>query len=543
MLNILNRNRPTVEQLTNEWVAIARSCLLDQQREAFKRFAIERSLSVEIQQAIIDAVSAPQEAPLGEDVAIETALTDETHLQGYRIAQVATSFGLPIEYQPAVSSRALRVTRLRFTPRGETCNVSKIDGLRPNFVAHGGLDPEFISLIIPGFVEIQTPLPSHMWQFVGWRSFLKDGHRQFFKNGKLVGQSSPPEHGFSYVLGADLDGRALWLKNVVGLLITGIKGSGKSDHTVSMLLQLMVQYQPKHYKFFLVDAPGATFFGLQGSPWEWCPAVVGDYPELFKERISKVQEEAKRREVLFRENGVSCIEGWNRKHPSNPLCRIGVVVEEFEETCERFGKDLVNSYLAALSRANRKQGIDVIVTTQVAKKDLFAPGLINNLGDRVSFKTADRYGSEMAVGQTGSEMLLGKGDGFARIGSIAQRFQSLYLGEDEELQALMLAIMKKGYESYGAPGHKEFNALSNADPLRQDADRELWDRYQSAKVRWEQGGESKYAVIEQEFGATKGRKTQELFDRISVLERRFGSPDRDHTTSENSSKPNIKSTY
>jgi hypothetical protein len=521
---------PPLENLARNFVAVSGPTVpLSEQQALFADMALKNNLDTTAQQALIAAIDRERQklaantrpGPLGDDAPITDELGDESHFKGSVISRVASEFGLPLDYCPEDSRRSLRLRRLRFRPKGPNCNVSKLDGMRENFIVHANLDSEFISLAVPGFVEFQVPLPPSEWQTVGFKSFLKAHQSAFFRGSALVGQSTPPSDGFSYIAGADLDGNPLAVDEVVGMLITGIKGSGKSDHVLSLLLQLMIQYRPEHYKFFLVDAPGATFFALEDSAWNWCPPVLGDHMDLFRERIEAVRNEAHRRETLFREHQVKSIEGWNKKYPRSPLARICVVVEEFEETCVRFGSELVNGYLASLSRANRKQGIDVIVATQVAKKGLFDPGLINNLGHRISFKTADRYASEMAMGCPGAEKLLGKGDGFFRNGSTPTRFQSLYVGDDAECQKLIQAILTKGRESYGGCDYSEFDAIVVTGE-KPDDDRAKWDLWLEAKAQMDAGEMTQHEALQYVFGDfTKGRQTQRHLDTIANLSRKF----------------------
>jgi FtsK/SpoIIIE family len=519
---------PNLKTLARNFIRVAGPTVsAAEQQVLFSDVVTQNNLDQKSQVALIEAIDRERQViaakatpgPLGDDAAITNELTDESHLMGRVISQVASEFGVPISYCPDASRRSLRLRRLRFRPKGPNCNVTKLETQRDNFIVHAGLDSDFLSLPVPGFLEFQVPLPPSEWQTVGFKSFLKGHQSKFFRGGALVGQESPPKDGFSYIAGSDLDGNPLEVNDVVGMLITGIKGSGKSDHLLSLLIQLMIQYRPTHYKFFLVDAPGATFFALEDSTWNWCPPVIGDYPELFSERINAVRTEARRREALFRENQVKCIEGWNAKYPRSPLCRIGVVVEEFEETCDRFGSELVNSTLASISRANRKQGIDVIIATQVAKKGLFDPGLINNLGDRVSFKTADRYASEMAMGAPGAERLLGKGDGFLKTGSTPTRFQSLYIGNDADSLKLIQTILQKGRESYGDFDYGEYLAIIVDNTQDQGkAQWELWMETRNSEM-------TQHEALEYVFGPfTKGRQTQRHLDTIADLERRFGQP-------------------
>jgi hypothetical protein len=380
-------------------------------------------------------VIVPDPLAVGSAPAPDTTLGDEVHGLGARIATVATRFKKPLTYQPERSRKSIRVKRLVFEPN-ETTDASQLSSLKDNLVLHAGMHPDASLLIVPGAVEIHDPITGDEWEKPHFKSYVKKPSEYSF-----------PEHGIPYTVGVDLDGKPL-RRRVSAMLISGYRGSGKSQHVRSLISEVCYTHHPKHVQFALFDVCGATFTEFKGSPWLFQRPCLK--PETYKELMDEVLDEARRREDLFAKHQVSTLEAWNRKYPDNPLPRIVVVVEEFGETVQRVKFGDANTVLASLARANRKQGFDLILATQVADKDDFAEDLLRNLADRVVFQAVDigasyigfGYNTDLAVG------LQGKGDGYLKCGKTPIRFQSLYLGEDDGSR-LIAMINQWGRSEYG----------------------------------------------------------------------------------------------
>jgi hypothetical protein len=509
-------------ELANELKGILANTPEAQHQQRFNQWSAGHKLKPEDQQAVIGFIYPVTDEP----AEIDTELGLEIHLKGRTIQDVSKQKGVGLQYVPEASKKSLRVRRLFFRPSSIDVDFNKVEALKPNLVGHAGLSPSAAIMVVPGGVEIQDPLPKEQWQSVKFNDYLIDrlkrGPKPSIRNKRLCGWDTPPRNGFEYVAGVDLDGRAVILEEVIGILISGTKGSGKSQHTQSLLLQIMLQYKPSHYRLALFDAPGATFKDFTGSPWNWTEPHLGDSREDFIDGLESIREEALKRERLFKDNGVSSIEGWNEKFPANPVPRIGVVVEEYEESCDRFGFNEVSSPLAALSRANRKQGIDVIITTQTPKKDLFPPGLINNLETRVAFKAVDVHASRMAIGTDHASLLQGRGDGYVKNGDLPQRFQSLYVGSDSETRQLIERIIALGCQSYGEPAYS--STPVEKDPWVEDEDRQLYNEWCRLKVQISEGELTQTAAYRTLFKTNKmeGRAFERCKNTIAELERRFG---------------------
>ncbi|MCU0552547.1 MAG: hypothetical protein MUC48_24710 [Leptolyngbya sp. Prado105] len=455
-------NQPQTETI-NFQSAIARLQYSDTERQSalkqFNRSAPQAAPVPQRRQPVRATVAAPNPLDIGKAPAPDDRLKDETHQLGLKIAEVATQFKVPLVYNPERSRKSIRVKRLFFQPQATT-DLTKVGGLRSNFVGHAGMSPQASILVVPGGVEIHDPIPGDEWE------------RPHFKRYVAKPESTLiPQNGFTYTVGVDLNGKALIKNEVIGLLISGAKKSGKSQHFRSLLCELCLKYEPRYLQFALFDVCGATFQDFEGSPWLWQSPCLDS--QSYEKKMEAVFKEALNREQIFAKHNVPHIEAWNRKFPDKPLPRIIVAIEEFGETVSRVGHGIANNRPAAMSRANRKQGIDFVIATQIPNQDDFDSDLLRNLFDRVVFQCADIGASYIAFGYNDDAgvSLQGKGDGFLKDGSAPIRFQSLYLGDDDGLM-LVKQINTWGSSTYGAP---EMDVWDFEEP-ELDPDREIYDR-------------------------------------------------------------------
>lgn len=402
-------------------------------------------------------VAAPNPLDIGKLPAPDDRLKDETHQLGVKIAEVATQFKIPLVYEPERSRKSIRVKRLFFKPDIVT-DLSKVGGLRSNFVGHAGMQPQASILVVPGGVEIHDPIPGDEWERPHFKRYVQK-----------TTESKPIENGFSYTVGVDLDGKALVKSNIIGLLISGVTGSGKSYHGRSMLNELSLRYSPRHLQLALFDVCGLTYKDFGDSPWLFQPPCLA--PKDYESRMKALWDEVQNREKLFTDSG--SIEQWNREYPDKPVPHILMLIEEHAETVARVGWELANKIPASISRIGRKLGFCFVVTTQVPKKEDFDEDLLRNLFDRVCFQAADIGASYTGFGYNEgcATQLQMQGDGYLKSGSAPIRFQSLYLGDDGG-KFFTQQIHSWGSSTYGTPEPDVWDF----DEPEADPDREIYDR-------------------------------------------------------------------
>lgn len=367
-------------------------------------------------------------------------LSSEVHALGQKIAEVSTRFRQKITYVPERSRKSLRVKRLVFKPEPDT-DASKIPALRYNFVAHAKLQSEASILIVPGGIEIHDPLTGEDWDRPVFKSYM----RLLAEEEKIF-----PKNGFSFTAGLDLDGNPLKKDNVVGLMVSGATGGGKSQFLRQLTSELCLNHKPSHLKFALFDVQPSTFLGFEHSAWNFQPPCMS--ANHYEQGMTSVLEVVAAREKLFGEQGFSSIDQWHRERPHDAPCRVVLIVDEFGETVARLGFKAANAALTSLARVARKYGFSFVIATQTPEKSDFDPALLRALSDRVVFKAADMGASYVAFGYNddAAMFLQGKGDGFLKAGTTPIRFQAFSMGEDDGKRQIE-NINNWGDHLYGPP--------------------------------------------------------------------------------------------
>ncbi|MCU1491932.1 MAG: Protein essC, partial [Acidimicrobiaceae bacterium] len=172
-------------------------------------------------------------------------------------------------------------------------------------------------------------------------------------------------------------------------LVAGTTGSGKSELLQSLIASLAVANRPEALNFVLVDYKG-------GSAFKECarlPHTVGMVTDLdghLTERaLVSLAAELHRREVLFREAGVTDIDGYWRTaadtgHPS--LARLMMVIDEFATLVEEL-PDFVDG-LVDIARRGRSLGVHLILATQ-RPSGVISPAIRTNTNLRVAMRVTD----------------------------------------------------------------------------------------------------------------------------------------------------------
>jgi hypothetical protein len=461
---------------------------------------------------------------VGGGEAPDPTLSSEMHQQGALISKVATQFKCSVEYMPGESRKSLRITRFVYRcvlpddPNQKPPNASAIEGLMDNFVLYAGLHPNSSVVVLPGRIEIHQPNKSDDWVRPSFKRYVQTGlkiegsskqtHRaksfSLHQDGDLLlhkeadgGVTEVPMDGLRYVMGVDLDDRPLLSEKFIGLLISGTTGSGKSQHLLSLVNQLMIRHHPKYLQFSLIDICGKTFFPYVDSPHLFHPPILSSDESSLVRAYASINKEIDDRDKDFTKHGIYDIEAWNARFPEEPKPRIVIMVEEHAETVTVMGRDLVNATLTRVGRIGRKLGVTVVICTQYVQVDDFKYGdqksLLRNLGHRVVFKAADAVGSGNGFGNsslTCATTLQGYGDGFTMMTGIPVRFQSLYLGKDRGvgIANAILNFTRLKYPEYGSkqaePEEDDFWATPEIQPAHaQKSNAEIYQQYKKGLGR------------------------------------------------------------
>lgn len=329
---------------------------------------------------------------LDEGVANKTILLENT-LQ---------EFGVAAKVQDVVIGPAVTRYELEM-PSGVT--VKKILNLSSDIAltleANGG--DVRIEAPVPGRSVVGVEVPNDRVATVSLKDVLSS---QEFKNAK-----SP----LTYAVGKDITGNIILgdLSKAPHLLIAGTTGSGKSVMLNGIILSLLYKSSPEDVRLMLIDPKQVEFKMYEGIPHLLTPRVLTDVVKAGN-ALQWAVDEMERRFRLISDACVKDIGEYNRMEAvltgkKKKMPYIVLIIDEFSDFMMTSKKD-VEDRIVRLGQKARAAGIHMILATQRPTTECVTGGIKANFPSRIAFKVAGRVNSDVILGMTGAEKLLGRGD-------------------------------------------------------------------------------------------------------------------------------------
>ena len=173
----------------------------------------------------------------------------------------------------------------------------------------------------------------------------------------------------------------------------------------------------------------------EGLPHLIVPRVITD-PTKAVNALAWAVDEMERRFKLISEERVRNIGEYNKidKVLEYKVAKMPYIVIIFDEFADfmAISKNEIEDKIRRLAGKARAAGIHLILATQRPSTDVVTGTLKANLPARIAFKVASRVDSEVILGSTGAEKLLGYGDMLYKpADSDAQRLQGCFIDTPE----------------------------------------------------------------------------------------------------------------
>jgi S-DNA-T family DNA segregation ATPase FtsK/SpoIIIE len=120
----------------------------------------------------------------------------------------------------------------------------------------------------------------------------------------------------------------------------------------------------------------------------------------------------------------------NPNHGHRYLPYIVVVIDEFADMIMTAGKE-VETPIVRLGQLARAIGIHMIIATQRPDAKVITGLISANCPSRIAFKVTNRINSQIILGGTGAEKLIGDGDMLVQINGVDTRLQCAFLDTPE----------------------------------------------------------------------------------------------------------------
>ncbi|MGN1340106.1 MAG: FtsK/SpoIIIE domain-containing protein [Oscillospiraceae bacterium] len=205
---------------------------------------------------------------------------------------------------------------------------------------------------------------------------------------------------YPIALGKDIFGKLIYedLADMLHTAYTGSTGSGKSVGLQCLIMSLASFRSPEEVNFVIIDGGGGSLWCFEGLPHLSYPVIKDTLMGIFA--LEKIVDEINRRLTLSNEE----------------LDKLPAIVCVFDEFASFIGpsnnglsnecKGLINDIL----RRARKVRIYLVLATQ-SPNQMYLKGVeLNNLTSRVAFRNMSKANQSSALGVSGAENLMGKGD-------------------------------------------------------------------------------------------------------------------------------------
>ncbi|RCW96323.1 FtsK/SpoIIIE domain-containing protein [Marinomonas foliarum] len=228
---------------------------------------------------------------------------------------------------------------------------------------------------------------------------LKDG----FNNKILIGQNEFGENCCFF----KLDGAS------PHALVGGQTKSGKSILMNNMITDLIMTNTPENLRLRLFDPKQVEFASYSNSA-HLAHSVVLDKEEAVI-RLKEAEHLMNERYVQLKDLGLKDIEAYNLRFPDNRMSREVVFFDELADwILDNEFKKNAKDIIVRLSSKGRAAGVHLVLATQRPSNDVVFPLLRANLDTKIALKVDRDLNSEIILGESGAENLLGYGHGIVK---------------------------------------------------------------------------------------------------------------------------------
>jgi len=218
--------------------------------------------------------------------------------------------------------------------------------------------------------------------------------------------------------------------NMAHALVAGASGSGKSEFLKALVASLLVRNREGTLSLSVIDPKVLTFAALEGCPALSEPVIseIGRAMQCLRE----VADGMDRRYRILRNEGYENLAQRFAAGKTNLPYRV-VVFDEFADLilASREARKEFEVRAARIAAKGRAAGIHLVLATQRPDREVVTGLLKANLPMKVCFRVVNAANSQIVLGASGAETLLGRGDFLCDLGNGMTRGQSPFLEREK----------------------------------------------------------------------------------------------------------------
>lgn len=366
---------------------------------------------------------------LQEKIEEQTKLADEEVANLYLSLETFISSNEKVNLQ-FVSMRATNSNAQFVYTKPKGVNNMGTEQMKENLESDLGKQDINITLRA-GQIIIQIPLDNKI---------TADAYTNFMK--AFFGKKDLPP--LQALVGVDTEGnpRTYDLATAPHILTAGTTGSGKSVGINMIYLSIILRNSPDVVQFIIIDPKKTEFTPYKRSPYLYTDVITD--MDGAKNAFNAVVTEMERRNSLFEEIGVRNLQTYNQKvSPEKREPYLILIADEVADLIMTNGDEVEDS-MQRLGQKARSAGILIHIATQTPRADIIKGKIKANLPSQIVYKVANSIESDIAIGESGAERLLGKGDTYVKWSDNPSlvRVQGVFL-TDENINDIIDSTIKK----------------------------------------------------------------------------------------------------
>lgn len=219
------------------------------------------------------------------------------------------------------------------------------------------------------------------------------------------------------------------------LLVAGTIGSAKTMTIHQLILSGMFNWEPQSLQFALYD-PKQVEYGVYKDSPHLLGGVMTKHEE-FSEHLKCLKTYVEERANLFNQIDVHDIDGYNKYAKENDvdiLPNIITIIDEIADFLLRCSEEDKKRFISMVQKA-RAFGVHFVISSQTARSEIFTKEIRTAVPNRLVMKLSNAMESTVMMGESGAELLEGKGQSYY-INSFDKEFVQSTFVSDESVRSL-----------------------------------------------------------------------------------------------------------
>ena len=290
---------------------------------------------------------------------------------------------------------------------------------------------------------VALEVPNNESQIVGLKNIL----------GTVEFQHSNYELPLALGMNIDNTPQIIDLAEMPHILIGGATNQGKSVGLNAMIASLLYKKTPEELKLVLIDPKLTELTVYEEIAKQFRPPIpdikhfiITDNTDEISETLQALCNEMRQRLILFQKTKCRNIKEYNAAKQIEKTASLSHIVVFIDEFAEIIKNKTIKESIILLARQARAAGIHLVVATQRPSASAISGDITANFPARIAFKVIKWQNSDIILGESGAEKLIGKGDMLFSHNSEMERLQGAFVSTDE-IGKVTNFIAKQKYNS------------------------------------------------------------------------------------------------